>query len=259
MINGKRWYSSLLISAGLLLLIGCSSPIPDRAVSSNQGIETVQTPRLFKPVRPIPELRAEALKAEPPQEEGDFLEPELVEPVTLDPTLKLDVRYASDNNFMGTAVYESARVYLQRPVAEDLVAAHRRLREEHGLGLVIFDGYRPWYVTKIFWEATPQDKKAFVADPGSGSRHNRGAAVDVSLYDLKSGSLLAMPSGFDETTERAGVDYQGGDPEARRNRDLLISVMRRHGFEPLPNEWWHFDHHTWESYPIMNLEFDQIR
>ncbi|MFH1965133.1 MAG: M15 family metallopeptidase [Acidobacteriota bacterium] len=175
----------------------------------------------------------------------------------MDSTVRLDVRYATANNFMGAVMYESPRVFLQRPVAEALLDAHRQLKEK-GYGIVIFDGYRPWYVTKIFWDATPEDKKEFVADPDSGSRHNRGAAVDLSLYDLSSGELLPVPSEYDETTERSGIDFAGGDQQSTANRDLLISTMRMHGFEPLANEWWHYDHISWRSYPIMNSSFDEI-
>lgn len=231
-----------------------------------QGPAVVETPvqesseiraQLVQPLRPIEELRSEAMLAVPPNEEGDFLEPDLVEVVKLDPTVRLDVRYATADNFMGTAMYESPRVFLQRPVAEALLEAHRQLREK-GYGVVLFDGYRPWYVTRIFWDATPEDKKEFVADPATGSRHNRGAAVDLSIFDLNSGETLPMPSGYDETSERAGIDYTGGDRQAIANRDLLISVMRRNGFEPLANEWWHYDHQSWQNYPIMNASFEDI-
>ena len=138
------------------------------------------------PLHPVQELRAEALKSQPPREQGSFREPELVELVKLDPAIKLDIRYATTNNFLGTPLYTQARAFLQRPAAEALLRAHRELKAS-GYGLIIHDGYRPWYVTKIFWEATPNDKKIFVADPAAGSRHNRGCAVDLSLYDLKTG------------------------------------------------------------------------
>ena len=150
----------------------------------------------------MPELRAEALKAQPPAEHGDFLTPDLVELVKLDPTLKLDIHYASSNNFLGTPLYEEARAFLQRPAAEALVRANRKLHEQ-GYGLLIFDGYRPWYVTKIFWDATPPVDHIYVADPAQGSRHNRGCAVDLTIYDLKTGQALPMPSGYDEMSERA--------------------------------------------------------
>ena len=145
------------------------------------------------PLRPIEELRAEALTAQPPREQGAFLKPDLVELIKLDPTIKLDIRYATRNNFLGTPVYTQARAFLQRPAAEALLRAHRELKA-HGYGLIIHDGYRPWYVTKIFWDATPVDKRIFVADPAVGSNHNRGCAVDLSFYDLKTGKEVRCPA-----------------------------------------------------------------
>src|SRR3712207_2736438 len=153
----------------------------------------------------------------PPKEEGAFLKPDLVELRKLDRTIKLDVRYATANNFAGRAVYKEARAFLQRPAAEALVRAHRALKK-HGYGLLVFDGYRPWRVTKLFWEITPEDKKQFVADPAKGSRHNRGCAVDLTLYDLRTKREVEMPSGYDEMTERAHADYTGGTDEQRRLR-----------------------------------------
>ena len=133
----------------------------------------------------------------PPQEQGRFRRPELVELVKLDRTIKLDIRYATAHNFTGRPVYNEARAFLQKPAAQALVRVSKNLRRQ-GYGLVVFDGYRPWSVTKIFWDATPADKKEFVADPAKGSRHNRGCAVDLTLYDLKTG-----PSTSRSTTARA--------------------------------------------------------
>ncbi len=152
---------------------------------------------------------------EPPKEAGTFRKPDLVELVNLDRTIKLDIRYATANNFLGRPVYTEARAFLQRPAAEALVRANKVLRK-NGYGLIIHDGYRPWSVTKIFWDATPADKKEFVADPAQGSRHNRGCAVDLSLYDLKTGKEVEMPSGYDEMTERSHINFAGGTPEATR-------------------------------------------
>ena len=209
------------------------------------------------PVRPVAELRAEALKAQPPRERGTFLKPDLVELVKLDPTIKLDIRYATTNNFLGTPVYTEARAFLQRPAAEALVRANRALGA-YGYGLVIHDGYRPWYVTKIFWDATPEDKKIFVADPAKGSMHNRGCAVDVSLYDLKTGKEVQMPSGYDEMTDRAFADYAGGTAEERARRALLRQAIEKEGFTVLPAEWWHFDYKDWKKYPILNVKFEDL-
>jgi zinc D-Ala-D-Ala dipeptidase len=209
------------------------------------------------PLRPVEELRQEALKAQPPREQGDFRKSDLVELVKLDPTIKLDIRYASTNNFLGTPVYTQARAFLQRPAAEAVLRAHRELKA-HGYGLIIHDGYRPWYVTKIFWDATPDDKKIFVANPADGSRHNRGCAVDLSLYDLKTGEEVKMPSGYDEMTDRAYADYSGGTTDERARRALLRDAMEKHGFKVYPQEWWHFDYKDWKLYPIGNTKFEDL-
>ncbi|MCC6327042.1 MAG: M15 family metallopeptidase, partial [Acidobacteria bacterium] len=127
--------------------------------------------------------------------------------------------------------------------------------KKQGLGLVIFDGYRPWAITKLFWEVTPEDKRKFVANPDKGSKHNRGCAVDLSIFDLKTGQLVPMPSGYDEFTERASPNYAGGTEEENRNRELLRKLMEDEGFTVNPNEWWHFDYKNWEDYAIYDISF----
>jgi D-alanyl-D-alanine dipeptidase len=211
----------------------------------------------IQPLRPVAELRAEALRAAPPAEEGPFRPVELVELVALDPSIRLDVRYATSDNFLGTPVYEQARAFLQRPAAEALVRAHRSLASE-GFGLLVHDAYRPWWVTRVFWHATPPDKRAFVADPAQGSRHNRGCAVDLTLFRLADGRAVEMPSRYDEFSERAAPGYAGGTAEARRLRDLLRSRMEREGFTVFESEWWHFDYAGWREYPILNVSFEQV-
>ncbi|HEY4763274.1 MAG TPA: M15 family metallopeptidase [Candidatus Sulfotelmatobacter sp.] len=209
------------------------------------------------PLRPVEELRAEALVAQPPPEQGTFLKPDLMELVKLEATIKLDIRYATTNNFLSTPVYTQARAFLQRPAAEALLRAHRELKAQ-GYGLIIHDGYRPWYVTKIFWDATPNDKKIFVADPAAGSKHNRGCAVDLSLYDLKTGKEVKMPSGYDEMTDRAFADYAGGTADERARRALLRQAMEKQDFKVNPKEWWHFDYKDWNQYPILNVKFEDL-
>ena len=209
------------------------------------------------PLRPVDELRSEALKQQPPHEQGTFLKSDLVELTTLDPTIKLDVRYATTNNFLSTPVYTQARAFLQRPAAEALVLANHELKAL-GYGLIIHDGYRPWYVTKIFWDATPDDKKIFVANPKEGSKHNRGCAVDLSLYDLKTGAEVAMPSGYDEMSDRAYANYPGGTTEERARRAILRQAMEEQGFQVIPKEWWHFDYKDWRLYSIGNLKFEDL-
>ena len=202
-------------------------------------------------------VSAQQSATQPPQETGQFRPSELVELVKLDKTIKLDIRYATANNFLGRPVYAEARAFLQKPAALALMRVSKNLRRQ-GYGLVVFDGYRPWLVTKIFWDATPADKKEFVADPAKGSRHNRGCAVDLSLYDLKTGREVEMPSDYDEMTERAHSDYQGGPAEARRLRDLLRAAMEAEGFTVYASEWWHFDYKDWREYPILNLSFAEL-
>lgn len=209
------------------------------------------------PLRPVAELEREALAAKLPNEAGDLRRPELVELVKLDPTIKLDIRYATTNNFLSTPMYPEARAFLQRPAADALLRAHHALRAK-GYGLLIHDAYRPWYVTKMFWEATPDDKKIFVANPAEGSKHNRGCAVDLTLYDLKTGAAVKMPSGYDEMSQRAYADYPGGTPEERERRAVLRQAMEKEGFTVYPQEWWHFDYKDWKQYPIMNQRFEDI-
>lgn len=193
--------------------------------------------------------------AQPPREENKR-EARLVELITLDKTIKLDIRYATENNFVGKKVYPEARAFLQKPAAKALKRIHKKLKEQ-GLGLVIFDGYRPWSITKLFWEVTPEDKRKFVANPERGSKHNRGCAVDLSIYDLKTGEPIDMPSAYDEFTERASPDYTGGTEKQRENRDMLRRLMEAEGFAVNPNEWWHFDYKDWEKYAIYDISFEE--
>ncbi|WP_034258895.1 M15 family metallopeptidase [Aequorivita capsosiphonis] len=193
----------------------------------------------------------------PPQEKGNFQQTDLVELIKLDPTLKLDIRYAGSNNFVGRPVYTEARAFLQRPAALQLVKVNKEL-EPLGYGLIIFDGYRPWSVTKVFWDITSKEDKKFVANPKQGSRHNRGCAVDLTLLDLSTGKPVAMTGEYDEMTERSYPEYEGGTAEQREMRDLLRSKMEAHGFKVYEFEWWHFDFQGWESYRIQNIPFSEI-
>ncbi|MFT4154417.1 M15 family metallopeptidase [Parafilimonas sp.] len=200
---------------------------------------------------------AESCRVKPPQEAGSFKPTDLVELVKLDTSVHLDIRYATSNNFVGRPVYKEARAFLQRPAAEALVRVNAALKPL-GYGLVVFDGYRPWHVTRLFWEVTPEDKKKFVANPKNGSRHNRGCAVDLSLYDLKTGKEIEMTGNYDEMTERSYPNYTGGTAEQRKMRDLLRSKMEAEGFTVYEYEWWHFDYKDWKEYPITNVPFSKI-
>lgn len=211
----------------------------------------------IRPLKPVATLRREALAATPPNEAGAFLPSDLVELVKLDSTIKLDIRYATRDNFVSTPVYSQARAFLQRPAAEALVRAHRALAAK-GYGLLIHDGYRPWYVTKMFWDATPLASRVFVADPAQGSRHNRGCAVDLTLYDLATGKAVVMPGGYDEMSDRSYPMYPGGTSRQRALREVLREAMEREGFRVYDAEWWHFDYKDWRQYRIGNQTFEQL-
>lgn len=182
---------------------------------------------------------------------------QLVELVEVDPRLRLDIRYAREDNFLGFPVYKEARAFLVGPAARALKEAHGDLLAQ-GYGLIVFDGYRPWSVTKIMWDVTPPEKRRYVADPSKGSRHNRGCAVDLTLCDPETGRPLEMPTGYDDFTEQAHADAPVESEAARRHREILISAMERHGFKVYPYEWWHFDYQGWEEYPIMDTPFQEI-
>jgi D-alanyl-D-alanine dipeptidase len=211
----------------------------------------------IKPLRPIPELRQEALAAIPPAPRGDERPSDLVEINTLDPTIHLDIRYATANNFLGEPVYTQARAFMQRPAAEALVRVNQALRPE-GYGLLIHDGYRPWYVTRIFWDASSDADREYLADPAEGSKHNRGCAVDLTMYVLKTGKAVRMPSLYDEASPRAAPDYTGGTKQQRALRDLLRRTMEAEGFTVDAIEWWHFDYRDWNSYAVQNAPFEAL-
>ncbi|MHC5070278.1 MAG: M15 family metallopeptidase, partial [Planctomycetota bacterium] len=219
---------------------------PRRRVGPDDGI-TFKIKRRFPPER----LRAMAAAVRKPQEDGEFRKPDLVELTKLIPDLKLDLRYATTNNFMDMKFYQTARAMMQRPAAEALARVQKRLAGRK-LGLLIYDAYRPWRVTKMFWDATPEHQKTFVANPKRGSRHNRGCAVDLGLVDLATGKVAPMVSGYDEFTERAYADYPATTSLRRWHREVLRQAMHAEGFKVYEWEWWHFDYKDWRQYPILD-------
>src|SRR6266705_2014195 len=212
---------------------------PAHVVQTSESVFTFTGPRIYD------------------AERGAFLAPDLIEPARLDSTIHLDVRYATTNNFLGSVFYSSVHAFLQRPAAQALVRAARAL-SPLGYGLLIHDAYRPWYLTKVFWDATPPQSRWLVADPGRGSKHNRGAAVDITLYDLATGQPVEMPSTYDEATPRAVADFPGGTSRQRWHRALLRRVLEAQGFTVNPSEWWHFDYRDWQRYPILNRTFEDL-
>jgi len=204
------------------------------------------------------ELRAGARSATPPAPEPGTRAPELVEVNRVEPGIRLDIRYASTNNFMGIPFYRTAQAFLQKPAAEALGRAHRRLVQDYGYGILIHDGYRPWFVTRMFWDATPPEGQAYVADPSEGSRHNRGCAADITLFDVRTGEVLETAGRYDEMSARSSPLYLGGSSLQRWRRDLLKNAVEAEGYAVYTYEWWHFDYHSWRTYPVLNLDFSEI-
>ena len=168
--------------------------------------------------------------------------------------IRIDIRYATADNFMKEPLYPEARCLLRHEVALKLSRVQASL-EKRGLGLKIFDGYRPLSVQKKMWARFPVE--GYIANPAKGSNHNRGAAVDLTLVDLK-GNELPMPSAYDEFSERAHRNYAGGTPQELENREILQEAMETEGFVGLSTEWWHFDDKEAKTYPILDLPFSSV-
>lgn len=240
-------------AAGVATQVNAAEIVFERREVGTKDGETFK----IAPLRPIDELRNGALAATPPLEKGEFRDAELVEIVSLDSSILLDIRYATTNNFMGAVFYKQPRAFLQRPAAEAAARVHERLKDQ-GLGLLIHDAYRPWFVTKMFWDATPDSMKDFVANPANGSRHNRGCAVDLTLFDLESRTPIQMVAGYDEFSPRSFPLYPGGTSRQRWYRDQLRRAMEAEGFTVYEYEWWHFDYRDWKKYRIGNVTFEEI-
>ncbi|MCI3135501.1 M15 family metallopeptidase [Phenylobacterium aquaticum] len=265
-LNGRGLQASALwqISPGRYTgAVGEVAFAPDAVILSGErlprrdvGAETVAEIQAGVKADPA-RVRAAALAATPPAEPPARRASDLVSLTSLDPTIRLDIRYASTNNFMGFPLYERSGAWLQRPAAEALARAAKTLKAQ-GYGLLIHDGYRPWFVTRMFWDATPAYAHVFVADPAKGSRHNRGCAVDLTLYDLKTGEPVEMTGRYDEMSRRSYADYVGGTSRQRWTRDLLRKAMEAEGFSVFPEEWWHFDYKDWRDYPIGTETFSQL-
>ena len=191
----------------------------------------------------------------PPRDPGATAAPDLVDLARFDPRLRLDIRYATPANFMGRVLYPVARAVAQRPVAEALSRVQTRAQDA-GYGLLIFDAYRPWRITKAMWEQTPPEKREFVANPRTGSRHNRGASVDLSLH--RGGIEVTMPSPYDDFTSAAYRSNTAAPGEARAMSRMLEGWMVDAGFVPLANEWWHYDWAEWQRYPIMDVPIADV-
>ena len=205
-----------------LIFISCNSPqqLQLDLPLSKYGLPVVSDINIYKKI----------VKAD-----GDN---KLVDMRALIPDAQYDVTYATPNNLVKRAVYPTAEVFMRKPAALALKQVHKALKKQ-GLGLVLFDGYRPYRVTEIFYEEIKDT--TYVADPKKGSRHNRGMAIDLSMFDLKTGKRVSMPSNYDETTPRAFHDYMDSDSASLKHREILKNAMVAVGFQINKHEWWHYD------------------
>ena len=208
------------------------------------------------PIKEISELREISKNSNPPILDSLASHKKLVDLKKLDDEFQLDIRYASTNNFMRSKFYMNERAFFNMSAADRLIEAKNDLKEL-GYGIIIYDAYRPWFVTKMFWEGTPENLKHFVANPENGSSHNKGCAIDIGLYDIETGESIVMISGYDEFTERAYPNYMGGSKKQRDIRDMLIQVMERNDFTVYEYEWWHFNYNGCDS-GIMNYSFEEL-
>jgi len=182
-------------------------------------------------------------------------EKELINLEKFVPGLVLDIRYATTNNFTGEKIYNLARAYARKPVAESLKKIQADLKKQ-GLGIKIFDAYRPYKATVKFYEV--YHDTTYVASPYRGSRHNRGCALDLTVINLKTGEELKMPTGFDSFKKEAWPTSPVSDPEILKNRTLLINAMEKHGFKVNGSEWWHFDFIGWKKYEVLDIDYEAL-
>jgi D-alanyl-D-alanine dipeptidase len=235
-----RWLGWLML-IGLTTIVACQSD-QMRSVQSQPTSGVTSAPAsVTTPSRTAP-AQSDATTAET-----------LVDIETVSPTIVLDMRYATDNNFLRQPVYSQARCLLRRPVAQQLAQVQSDL-EPQGLGLKVFDCYRPLSVQRQMWAILPDAR--YIADPARGSRHNRGAAVDVSLVDRATGKALEMPTEFDAFTDQAHIDNPDVSVAAKVNRQRLRAAFERRGFTALVTEWWHFDAKNWSSYDLLDIALD---
>ncbi len=182
-------------------------------------------------------------------------EKELVDLEKFIPGIVLDIRYATVNNFMKEKIYNLPKAYSRRIVAEALKKAQADFSAQ-GYGIRIYDAYRPYSATVRFYEL--YHDTTYVASPYRGSRHNRGCALDMTIFYSKTGKEVPMPTAFDSFKKEAWPTTPVKDPAIRKNRDLLIRVMERNGFKVNSSEWWHFDFVGYQKYEVMDIDFEEL-
>lgn len=237
----KRWTKFITLMALMICFVGCQKLTqPSPAITSTPVVQSTPKSSLLI----TQNTASNALPADA----------RLIDIRKVNNKIALDIRYATTNNFLKRKLYPVARCVLRGAAARRLAQVQTEL-SKNGLGLKVYDCYRPLSVQKQMWQVMPDSR--FVANPATGSRHNRGAAVDVTLID-RNGKELEMPSGFDNFTERANINYSGGSVQSRRNRQVLQDAMKKYDFIPLATEWWHFDAPGWDKFSILDVSFGEI-
>ncbi len=223
-----------VLTTALVFILGCDSKTQDK---NAYGVEVTNNMATYH----------KQVEADPNKE--------LIDLEVFIPGLLLDIRYATTNNFTGAHIYQLPKAFARKPVAEAILRIQEELKTK-GLGLKIFDAYRPYAATVKFYEIYKDT--TYVASPYRGSRHNRGCAVDLTLIDLLTKEELTMPTSYDSFEERAHADFPLEDHETFTNRELLKSVMHKHGFKVYTSEWWHFDFIGWEAFELLDIEFEEL-
>lgn len=219
-----------------LVLASCASAPPANVPQTNrERLKVVTDPKIYR------------------QQVAQDSDKQLVDLATLG--IPLQIHYATDRNFMKRKLYPEERAFLRAPAARALLEVKKEL-EPLGIGIKVWDAYRPYSITEQMWEQIGNPD--YVADPAQGSRHNRGAAVDLTLIFLNPGDTLTMPTPYDDFTKRASHDYMQLPKTVLAHRQQLKEVMMKHGFEPFPSEWWHYDFKGWEKFELLDLPFNAL-
>lgn len=209
------------------------------------------------PPQDLNEMRENSLRAAMPPQGGGMQEAELIDVGKTYPDIKISMIYATENNFLSRPLYPLDRAFLHRAAADALQRVNRKLAA-YGYGIVVWDAYRPWYLTKTVYDTLPENQKTLLESPDGGSPHNRGLSVDVTLYDVQTGKEVVMISRFDEASLRSNSLFQGGSELDRWRRDLLRLLMEGEGFSSVAHEWWHFDYKGFKDYKLLNTTFDSL-
>jgi D-alanyl-D-alanine dipeptidase len=181
----------------------------------------------------------------------------MVELKTLIPGIIYDLQYATPNNFTGKKLYQQSQyTYLRLPAATALRQVQAELQQQD-CGLMVFDAYRPYRVTKMMWDLIKDER--YVANPASGSGHNRGLSVDLTIVDLKTGKQLEMGTSFDNFTDTAHHSFKQLASDVLRNRQLLKITMEKYGFRALSTEWWHYSWPNDNGFKVLDIDFRKLR